>query len=194
MVSRFAFVMFCLCACSGSDEPRMVPSTENPDGMDQENPMDGMSMEDATEDEIELPPLAEISPELFGNWPAGSAPEEVGSRVIENFLSRPFRYQEGATAIILYRESLAWYGSLQLAAIQENQPLLERIVARFDPMLTPEGAGIVPPGATVDDRVFGIVPLQIFMQTMDERYLTIGQGLADRQWMSTSADGITTEA
>lgn len=133
------------------------------------------------------------SSELFSNWPAGSAPNEVGARVAENFLSRLFRYEEMATQIILYRETIAWYGSLSLAAVTEDQALADRLIARFAPMLTPQRTAI-PVGATVDDRVFGIVPLQIFMQTEDERYLDIGRGLADQQWMAPTADGITSEA
>jgi hypothetical protein len=34
----------------------------------------------------------------------------------------------------------------------------------------------------VDHTIFGIVPLAIYMQTQDKRYLEIGKMQADRQW------------
>jgi rhamnogalacturonyl hydrolase YesR len=46
----------------------------------------------------------------------------------------------------------------------------------------------------VDYHVFGVVPLEIYHQTKDAKYLTLGKGFADRQWEKTTADGITTEA
>jgi rhamnogalacturonyl hydrolase YesR len=38
------------------------------------------------------------------------------------------------------------------------------------------------------------VPLEIYLQTRDARYLELGKGLADKQWETTTPDGITSEA
>jgi len=38
------------------------------------------------------------------------------------------------------------------------------------------------------------VPLEIHIQTKDERYLRVGLALADQQWATTTPDGITAEA
>ena len=46
----------------------------------------------------------------------------------------------------------------------------------------------------VDYRVFGIVPLEIYIQASDPACLLLGKGLADAQWERTTPDGITTEA
>jgi rhamnogalacturonyl hydrolase YesR len=46
----------------------------------------------------------------------------------------------------------------------------------------------------VDFRVFGIVPLEIYMETGDKRCLELGRKLADAQWDKTTPDGITVEA
>jgi rhamnogalacturonyl hydrolase YesR len=68
------------------------------------------------------------------------------------------------------------------------------LIRKFDPLLTPEGATHISPDAHVDYRVFGVVPLQIYIQTKDKKYLELGQGLADKQWDKTTPDGITAEA
>jgi rhamnogalacturonyl hydrolase YesR len=38
------------------------------------------------------------------------------------------------------------------------------------------------------------VPLEIFIQTKDRRFLDLGRSFADKQWETTTPDGITTEA
>ena len=68
------------------------------------------------------------------------------------------------------------------------------MIRKFDPLLTPEGSKRISPDAHVDYRVFGTVPLEIYMQTKDKQYLEIGQGLADKQWENPTEDGITREA
>jgi unsaturated rhamnogalacturonyl hydrolase len=127
----------------------------------------------------------------FSNWPAGKSPAEIGTRVAENFAKRPF---ERPDRFIIYPEVCAWYGSLTLAKETANADLKQRLVRKFDPLLTPEGAKHIAPNAHVDYRVFGAVPLEIFLQTRDPRFLAIGKDLADKQWATTTPDGITTEA
>jgi unsaturated rhamnogalacturonyl hydrolase len=127
----------------------------------------------------------------FGDWPAGTSPAEVGSRVAENFVARPF---QRPTGFIIYPEVCTWYGSLTLAGLTGNKDLKERLVRKFDPLLTPEGSKNISPNAHVDFRVFGTVPLEIFIQTRDARFLELGRSFADKQWETTTPDGITTEA
>jgi unsaturated rhamnogalacturonyl hydrolase len=127
----------------------------------------------------------------FDGWPVGTAPAEVGKRVAENFVARPF---ERPTGFVIYPEVCTWYGSLLVAKLTGDADLVKRLVAKYDLLLTPEGAKRVSPEAHVDFRVFGTVPLEIFLQTRDTKFLDIGKGFADRQWEKTTEDGITTEA
>lgn len=127
----------------------------------------------------------------FDDWPPGTSPAAVGTRVAENFAARPF---ERPTGFVIYPEVCAWYGSLTLAQLTKNSDLQHRLVRKFDPLLTPEGSKNISPNAHVDYRVFGTVPLEIFIQTKDPRFLDLGRSFADRQWESTTPDGITTEA
>ena len=130
-------------------------------------------------------------PAAFDDWPVGASPAEIGTRVAENFAARPF---QRPTGFVIYPEVCTWYGSLTLAQLTKNSDLQRRLVRKFDPLLTPEGSKNISPNAHVDYRVFGTVPLEIFIQTREPRFLELGRSFADKQWETTTPDGITTEA
>lgn len=136
-------------------------------------------------------------PACFENWPLAAAPATVGKRVAENVIGRPFRFQtvpEKAASGVIYPEVIAWYGALTLARLAHDADLGNRLVARFAPFLTEEGAPWVNRKAHVDYRVFGAVPLEIFLRTKDPLCKQLGLELADAQWATTTPDGITAEA
>lgn len=130
----------------------------------------------------------------FGNWPAGSSPQEIGKRVAENFAARQLEFETKKREYVIYPEVCAWYGSLTVAQLSHDRDLTKRLIGKFDQFLTPEGAKHISPQAHVDYRVFGVVPLEIYMQTKESKYLEVGRSLADKQWDKTTPDGITAEA
>jgi rhamnogalacturonyl hydrolase YesR len=130
----------------------------------------------------------------FSKWPAGSSPREIGKRVAENFVARQFEFQQGKRQYVIYPEACAWYGSLTVAQLTKDQDLKNRLVHKFDPLLTADGAKHIAAEAHVDYRVFGIVPLEIYMQAKDRKFLDLGQSLADKQWENPTPNGITAEA
>lgn len=132
--------------------------------------------------------------DYFKNWPAGTSPQEVGKRVAENYAARKFEFEQGKRKYVIYPEICAWYGSLTVAQLTKDKALQTRLTQKFAPLLTPEGSQHISPDAHVDYRVIGVVPLELYMQTKDPRYLELGRGLADKQWEKTTPDGITTEA
>ncbi|HMB21474.1 MAG: glycoside hydrolase family 88/105 protein [Chloroflexota bacterium] len=125
------------------------------------------------------------------DWQTGTSPLEIGERVAENFARRPFEHSDG---FIVYPEVCTWYGALTLSQLAGDSDLRERLVRKFDPLLTHESARNISPQAHVDYRVFGAVPLEIYLQTKIPAFLDLGRSFADRQWESTTPDGITTEA
>ncbi len=136
-----------------------------------------------------------VQPEEFSNWPEGASPAEIGKRVAENFVARKFDFETNPKRkYVIYPEVCAWYGSLTVAKLLKDQDLTERLIKKFDPLLTLEGAKRISPDAHVDYRIFGAVPLEIYLQTKDKRYLDIGRSLADKQWDNPTDDGITREA
>jgi unsaturated rhamnogalacturonyl hydrolase len=136
----------------------------------------------------------ETSLGVFQNWPEGATPKEIGKRVAENFVVRKFDYETNPRReYVIYPEVCTWYGGLNVAKLIGDEDLRRRLIAKFDPLLGAD-ARRISPEAHVDYRVFGAVPLAIYLQTQDPRYLAVGQGLADKQWTNTTPDGITTEA
>ncbi|MBB2145124.1 glycosyl hydrolase [Pedobacter sp. LMG 31464] len=116
-------------------------------------------------------------------WPKGASPQEVGKRVAARFVATPHTNFNRPTppSVITYPETCAWYGALKFAKATGNDALKDDLIKRFEPMFTTE-AKLIPPVTNVDWAVFGSVPLQLYMQTKDKRYLELGQGIADKQW------------
>ena len=131
------------------------------------------------------------APDEFRDWPAGTSPREVGKRVAENFAARPIG-QPGR--FVVYPEVCAWYGALSFAGLAGDTILRDRLIRKFDPLLTSEGATHISLEAHVDFRVFGALPLELYLQTKDPKFLDLGVDFADRQWETATPDGITTEA
>ena len=129
----------------------------------------------------------------FRNWPAGTSPREIGKRVAENFLARKLEVEQGKRQYVIYPEVCAWYGALTVAQLINDRDLKTNLIQKFDPLLT-DRVKQISPEPHVDYRVFGVVPLEIYLQTKQQQYLDLGKGLADKQWEKTTPDGITSEA
>src|SRR5579863_428105 len=106
----------------------------------------------------------------FTKWPAGSSPKEIGKRVAERFVSGPHTNFGRTTppAHITYPESVAWYGALSFAQLSGDKDLNSRLISRFEPLFTNESA-LVPPPINVDSTIFGSVPLEIYIQTKQQK-------------------------
>lgn len=126
----------------------------------------------------------------FSNWPPGTSPEEVGKQLAEHFVTSPHQY----TATIHYAEVATWYGALTFASLTHDSALQAELIKRFQPLL-PGGAEAarIPQRHHVDDSIFGVVPLEIAIQTKDAAELKDGLYWADRQWESPHPDGLSAE-
>ena len=130
----------------------------------------------------------------FNNWPAGTSPKEIGQRLAENFAARDLEFQSGKREFVIYPEACAWYGSLEVAGELHDRDLTDRLVHKFNILLTADGAKHISQQAHVDYSVFGIIPLELYLQTNDKKYLDLGKSFADKQWQKTTGDDITAEA
>ena len=117
------------------------------------------------------------------SWPAGASPKEIGDRVAEHFVKSPHGNfgRTNPPAHISYPETCAWYGALTFAKAAGDTNLAARLVQRFEPFFGPE-AKLIPKPGNEDAAVFGAVPLEIYLQTKDQRYLDLGRSFADAQW------------
>lgn len=125
----------------------------------------------------------------FGPWEPGTSPREIGKRVAENFAAKPHSNFNRTTPpnSITYPETCTWYGALVFAQLTGDKDLTAKLVARFEPLFGPE-AKLIPKPTNVDATVFGAVPLELYLQTKDKRYLEIGLDLADKQWATPTAE------
>jgi rhamnogalacturonyl hydrolase YesR len=136
---------------------------------------------------LTLPAAAQNN--YFTDWPAGTSPAEVGKRVAEHFVTSPHADPKH----IVYQEVCTWYGALTFAQLSGDKGLSGKLIQRFDPLTTPAGADLIGKDRHVDFTVFGTVPLEMYLETKDPKYLDLGQSFADRQWENPTADGLTRE-
>jgi unsaturated rhamnogalacturonyl hydrolase len=134
--------------------------------------------------------VAPAQEDYFSNWPEGRSPQEVGKRLAEHFVTSPHQY----TATIHYSEVCAWYGALTYAQLTHDDALRAALIKKYEPLM-PGGAEAdrIPQRHHVDDSIFGIISLEIAVQTKDAKQLEIGKGWADRQWENPQPDGLSGE-
>jgi len=111
--------------------------------------------------------------------------------VARNFLQRDYLTNK-AGRIVLSR-SLRRVRRAAFRGAAGDRELLQKLAGRYSVILTPEGQKLVSTNRHVDFRVWGIVPLEIYLETGDERYLNLGRDLADQQWEDPLPDGLTHE-
>lgn len=116
-------------------------------------------------------------------WPKGASPVEIGKRVADRFIATPHPNFGRPTPpkVITYPEVCAWYGALKFSQGSKDKKLNQALVARFEPFFGPE-ANMVPVPDHVDYCVFGSIPLELYTQTKEQRYLDMGKNIADKQW------------
>jgi unsaturated rhamnogalacturonyl hydrolase len=123
----------------------------------------------------------------FDNWPQNADPQKVGEAVAERFV--PSAHLNPIT----YQEVCAWYGALTYAETTDNNSLRSRLQERFQKLLTPENRPLMPDKEHVDYEIFGVVPLQISMETDDASTRAMGLRFANRQWSKPQPDGLSGE-
>jgi len=99
-------------------------------------------------------PALLAQPQDFAAWPPGTSPLEVGRRVAGHFLQSPRQ----DPSRIAYPETCTWYGALTFAQLSGDRDLATRLIQRFDPLMTPAQARLIPPERHVDSSVFGPSP------------------------------------
>lgn len=131
----------------------------------------------------------------FKNWPAGSGPQDIGNIIANRFVATPHTNfnRPGPPKVITYPETCTWYGALTFAKVTGNKKLTQQLAARFEPLLGSRDT-LVPIPDHVDYTVFGSVPLELYMQTKDARYLKLGQHFADKQWAPPEGKRVTAES
>jgi len=122
---------------------------------------------------------------------APPSPLEIGHLVSEDLLARPDFMRYGADGLH-YAEACTALGALRFAQLADDEALHSRIRQRFAALHDPE-TDLISPKAHVDFSVIGIIPLQVYLATGDQRERRLGLRFADRQWEDPRDDGLTRE-
>lgn len=129
------------------------------------------------------------------NFPKGKSPQEVGIKIAEKFLKTPHsRYgnthPKTPSTQITYPDVCTWLGGMWFAENTKDEKLFQKFEDRFQPLFSEE-KGLQPKANHVDNCVFGAVPLELYIQAKEQRYLDLGLFYADNQWVLP--DSATTE-
>ncbi len=124
------------------------------------------------------------------NSSGNRSPEQVGQLIAKNLLARDYMFY--GEYGLHYAESCAAVGALKFGALVHDQALVDSLIQRYTALLD-NSSPLISRRAHVDQNVTGILPLQIAIQSGDERFLKQGLTFADSQWDSTIDQGLTFE-
>jgi unsaturated rhamnogalacturonyl hydrolase len=124
----------------------------------------------------------------FNDWPAGKGPTDIAKAAVNNFKSHTKDAYTGAG----YAWTFAYVGSLQFTKMSGDTATNTKLISDFDGYNSDSVSNAS--NATVDDRAFGDLPLEIFIENANENTKKIGLARADAQWEGAGADGITKDA
>lgn len=128
---------------------------------------------------------------VFQNLPANCEPKSVGEKVAANFLQRDLYKINGK---IVYPEICTAFGALRFAHEAGDQGLEQKLISRYEFLLTPDGAPMISTNRHVDFHVFGVLPLEIYLLNGDKNFLALGLQKADEQWENPLPDGTARES
>ena len=120
------------------------------------------------------------------------SPEKIALLITADLLSRSdfMMYQTPGVSAVHYAEVCTGYGAIKLAGQLKDKRILNSLIARYD-RVTSEN--ITNTANHVDANVYGIIPLEIFIQDKNRKYLIQGLELADGQWKDPLADGLSSQ-
>ena len=130
--------------------------------------------------------------QYFGNWPADASPLEVGRKAAVALLNREHQLHPDNNTLH-YAEVVTLYGALDLANLVHDDRLAAQLKQRYGPVMN-EDSKLVPPANHVDYSVFGVLPLQFYLQTGEARYRTLGLAFADAQWDRPLENGLSNQS
>jgi unsaturated rhamnogalacturonyl hydrolase len=120
------------------------------------------------------------------------SPEVIGKMIITDLLNRAEIWiaETDEYTSVHYAEACTGFGATRFAGILKDSITIRRLSDRYLKILR---EGPVNSGNHVDANVYGILPLEIYMQDNNEEFLRQGLRLADMQWENPLPDGLTNQ-
>ncbi|MFC2136561.1 glycoside hydrolase family 105 protein [Bacteroidota bacterium] len=125
-------------------------------------------------------------------WQEKSSPEFIGQKITEDIFTRDefMMYLWDNVNAVHYAEVCAAYGAAKLAGFLKDTLTLEKLTERYMRVINDS---ITNTANHVDATVYGILPLELYMQTNNEIFYEQGIELADLQWENPLPNGLTNQ-
>jgi unsaturated rhamnogalacturonyl hydrolase len=123
-------------------------------------------------------------------WEPSNSPQALARKIMEDIFTRDefMMYISDHCTAVHYAEACAGFGAARLAGWLEDSDTLEKLSKRYMKVVDNR---IVNTANHVDANVYGILPLELFIQTGNPTFFKQGIELADIQWEKPLPDGLT---
>jgi len=133
--------------------------------------------------------------DLFKNdifWTEENSPQVIGNMVIDDLFTRTdlMMYVTSFWTGVHYAEACSGFGAARLAGLSNDSETINRLSVRYTKVIEDS---LVKDANHVDANVYGILPLELYMQNEEEKFLQQGLELADGQWEDTLPNGLTSQ-
>jgi unsaturated rhamnogalacturonyl hydrolase len=125
-------------------------------------------------------------------WEEGHSPETIAGMVIDDLLGRDdfMMYVAEHANGIHYAEACTGFGAAKYAGLVGDSSTIARVSQRYMRVIDDN---IAISADHVDVNVYGILALELYMQTKNERFFEQGIGLADIQWENPLPNGLSNQ-
>lgn len=169
--------------------PTVNPPDETSAAPSSSEPSTGPTSSTGPTTSTDTTPTVPAVDEYFVDWPDGKEPLEVGKQAAAIFTSKSLPSGSGHSNTDdykHYKDACAWYGALSVALVAGERLLIDSLVAKYEPYKGTWGAFNPPTSqnafaGSVDDSLFGIVPLAISKFRSEATYVDEGDLAADHQ-------------
>lgn len=114
-------------------------------------------------------------------WDEANSPGIVGEKITNDIFTRDefMMYISDHCTAVHYAEVCAAYGAAKLAGLLNDSVTLDKLSKKYMRVISDS---ITNTANHVDANVYGILPLELYMQTMNKTFFQQGIELADSQW------------
>jgi rhamnogalacturonyl hydrolase YesR len=125
-----------------------------------------------------------VSVSDFSGWATGEGPADIGKLAVSDMETHTSDSYGGDG----YALAFTWYGALKFTVTTgdntNNQILLNAFATWLNNNPLPDNSA----SAGVDNRAFGVLPLEVYIETQNMSDETLGLARADAQWQNIATD------
>lgn len=125
-------------------------------------------------------------------WTIEKSPEVISKLVIKDLLSRSeyMMYNTEDVTAVHYAEVCTAFGAARIASLLNDETILTQLSERYMKVITDS---IENTTNHVDANVYGILPLELYMQNQNPVFLKQGIDFANQQWENPLPNGLTNQ-